>query len=532
MFVMIASRSTPSNPTQLKTIPQTAYSPKGAWPIVDSIRLLAVILLSIHTVPALAQLQSIDGNTDGGTDPPNIVLIMADDLGYGDLSCYGATKFKTPNIDKLATQGMQFNNYYTSGSVCIPTRYSMMTGRYPCRNADIGKKHTLLLNADSETIGTVCQRAGYRTAAIGKWHIGYGDGKDKDVDWGAILKPGPLQVGFNYHWGIAQNHNDLTRTYVDNQRLTQLDPNGGFRIGQYDQKARTLKRATKGVIKERQDDKVNALLTEKATEFIRANKDEPFFVYFTPTIPHTHITPDVQFRGTSDAGLYGDFVQELDYHVGRILALLDELKLSDNTLVIITSDNGGQLNDHWTAGIGLNVADDSGDVVEKSKTAKKEARTLGHRVNRHLRSGKGSQYEGGFNVPLIIRWPGKVAPGTRSDKIICSSDHLMTFAGLLNVPVGQSHAGDSFSYLDLLNGSTVDRPRRDIVLDRGKIKAYRVGDWKLIHYPNKKQTELFNLAKDPSETKNLVASEPERVSTMTAALMAIVNAKGHRFVHQ
>ena len=298
------------------------------------------------------------------SESQNVILIMADDLGIGDVSCYGATMIETPEIDRLASQGIRFDRYYTAGSTCVPTRYSILTGRYPFRRQEIATSKwdgNLLIEPDRMTIANLFKKKGYKTAAIGKWHLGYG--MKGTPDYGGTLKPGPVELGFDYHWGVPRNHNDNIRGYVENHRLFGLDPNAPFRVANGEEER------VQGLLHEREDDKVNALLTERVLDFIRTNKDQPFFVYFTPTIAHTHITPYASFRGTSKAGQYGDFVQELDFYVGEIMALLDELELTGNTLLIFTSDNGGQLKDHRSAGIGLNLADESNDVARKSKSA-------------------------------------------------------------------------------------------------------------------------------------------------------------------
>ncbi|MGC6424166.1 MAG: sulfatase-like hydrolase/transferase, partial [Lentimonas sp.] len=461
---------------------------------------------------------------------PNVVLIMADDLGYGDLSCYGATMVETPNIDQLAKEGLSFERYYTSGSVCIPTRYSMMTGFYPFRSGrhgnQIGSTEALLVPTERTTLATVFKQVGYKTAAIGKWHLGYGT--EEEVDYSKELSPGPLELGFDYHWGLPRNHNDTVRGYVENGRLIGLDPNGTFQSGEFDRQTRSLKSPVQGLLEERQDDKVNSVLTGKVIDFIRENKEQPFFVFFTPTIPHTHVTPDAPFRGTSEAGQYGDFIQELDHYVGQITALLDELSLAENTIVIFTSDNGGQLRDHWTAGIGLNLADESGDVAQKSKKPKIEAGKLGHKINGHLRGAKAGRYEGGFNVPCIIRWPGKIVEGSRTSEIVSSPDYLTTFAELLGVKVPRFDAGDSFSFLRLLSGSQKGYVRSSVVTDKRRWKGYREGDWKLIHDYSENSSELFNLKDDPSETKNLAEAEPQRVGALLQHLNVIIDGLGHR----
>ena len=269
-------------------------------------------------------------------------------------------------------------------------------------------------------------------------------------------------------------------------------------------------------------------MTERTLDFIRTNKDEPFFVYFTPTIAHTHITPYASFRGHSEAGQYGDFVQELDFYVGKVMALLDELNLSENTILIFPSDNGGQLNDHWTAGIGLNLADESGDVAEKSKSAKTDAREMGHKTNLDLREGKGSPYEGGFRVPLIVRWPGKVASKTATDKLVSSADFLATFSDLLGQELSENTGEDSFSFSDALIGNKVSQPRSNVALHSKKARSFVDGNWKLVDFSysitkTNKRYELYNLLEDPAESNDLTEKEPERLKALKKKLDQITN---------
>ncbi len=279
-----------------------------------SLIILSLVLISCSSIN---QPGTVDGR-------PNIILIMADDVGLGDISCYGSKHIKTPNIDKLATQGMRFDRYYTAGAVCSPTRYSVLTGRYPFRTKELraGRRSPwdyLVIEPGRMTLGSLCKQMGYRTAAIGKWHLGYGT--EEQIDWGGTLKPGPIEVGFDYHWGVPGNHNDRYRAFVENHTFYGLDPDKEYRPA-------TSTERVQGLLHERVDDQVDSTLTAKVLEFIRANKDTSFFVYFTPCAAHTHVTPNVRFRGTSLAGQYGDYVQELDYHVGEIMSLLDELEAS------------------------------------------------------------------------------------------------------------------------------------------------------------------------------------------------------------
>ena len=455
-------------------------------------------------------------------EKPNIVFIMADDLGIGDVSCYGATMIETPEIDKLASQGIRFDNFYTAGATCTPTRYSVLTGRYSFRSQEIATdnwKRYLLLDPNDMSLAAVFKQKGYKTAAIGKWHQGYGT--TQKPDWAGILKPGPLELGFDYHWGLPSNHNDQTRGYVENHKLFGLDPNTPYKSANRDKEE-----PVQGLLFEREDDNVNALLTERAMDFIRSNKDEPFFLYFTPTIAHTHITPHSNFRGTSEAGQYGDFVQELDYYVGKIMALLEELDLSENTVLIFTSDNGGQLNDHHSAGKGLKLADESNEVRLKAKSAKTTAREMGHKTNLDFRDGKASPYEGGFRVPLIVRWPGITTAGTTSNRLVCSADFLATFASIINVETPETSGEDSFSFIDVLNNNKVSEPRTNVALFSKRARSYVDGNWKLVDFSYgvenpKDKYELFNLAVDPAEANDLATKEPKQLALMREKLRQI-----------
>ncbi len=427
----------------------------------------------------------------------------------------------TPNIDKLATEGIRFNRYYTTGATCNPTRYSMLTGRYPYRCSAFRKKNEgdqLIIETERLTLASLFKKNGYKTAAIGKWHLGYGT--ESTTDWNKKLIPGPNQLGFDYHWGVPSNHNDNVRGYVENDALFGLDPNGTYKLANRDEER------VQGLLHEREDDMVNAVLTERVLNFIKTNKDNPFFVYFAPTIAHTHITPYSKFRGTSKAGQYGDFVQELDYYVGNVMNLLKESGLDENTIVIFTSDNGGQLKDHHTAGEGLNLVDESMDVGIKSKTAKTDARAMGHKTNLDLRKGKASPYQGGFNVPCILRWKGKIQEGITTDKLVCSADYLATFADFFNKKISEGSGEDSDSWIDILTGEKVKKSRTDAVLRSKKALSFVDGYWKLIDYSYgikpQKVVELYNLKNDPSELNDLSKRKPDKLKDLRSKLAQII----------
>ena len=452
-------------------------------------------------------------------DKPNIIFIMADDIGIGDISCYGAKMIKTPNIDQLAKEGIKFKNYYANGSVCTPTRYSVLTGRYPFRNKKLNTQNWVgdqLIEKNRLTIAKIFKTNGYTTAAIGKWHLGFGH--NGAPDFSRTLMSGPLDLGFDYFFGLARNHNDLVRGYIENDRLIGLDPNESYRL------ANRNGDKVKGLLLERRDDEVNALLTERALTFITRNKNNPFFLYFTPTIAHTHITPHKKFRGTSKAGQYGDFVQELDFYVGKIIKLVNELDISEKTIIIFTSDNGGQLKDHFTAGIGLNVSDDSKDVVKKSKSAKIVAKKMGHKTNLNLRGGKGSPFEGGFRVPMILKWPNKISKRAISDRLVCSADFFKTFASLFDGLANSKYGEDSFSFLDIFTEKKINNIRIDVVLYSKKAVSYINKNWKLIKYNDEKinENELFNLKLDPFEKNNKLKKNPQQNKLMTLQLKRII----------
>lgn len=456
-------------------------------------------------------------------DKPNIIFIMSDDIGIGDISSYGAKMIKTPNIDQLVKEGIKFNNYYANGSVCTPTRYSVLTGRYPFRNKKLNAQNWVgdqLIEINRLTIAEIFKINGYSTAAIGKWHLGFGH--NSEPDYSTTLMSGPLDLGFDYFFGLARNHNDLIRGYIENDRLIGLDPNENYR------KANRNGDKVKGLLQERKDDEVNALLTERALTFISRNKNNPFFLYFTPTIAHTHITPHKKFRGKSKAGQYGDFVQELDFYVGKIIKLVYELDISEKTIIIFTSDNGGQLKDHFTAGIGLNVSDDTKDVVKKSKSAKIVAKKMGHKTNLNLKGGKGSPFEGGFRVPMILKWPNKIPKRASSDRLVCSADFFKTFASLFDELANFEGGEDSFSFLDIFTDKKVNNIRTDVALYSKKAISYINKNWKLIKYNNEKtnKNQLFNLRLDPFEKNNLIKKNPQQYNLMTLQLKKIIK-NGH-----
>ncbi len=340
------------------------------------------------------------------------------------------------------------------------------------------------------------------------------------------MKPGPNDIGFDYHLGLVTNHNDNFKTYVENQRLLWLKP-GVTEIPRAPTKSE--------LTRIRYDDEVCSTLTAKAIEFIKQKRDNPFFLYLAHVATHTHITPNAKFRGTSKIGQLGDYLNELDFQVGEVMAVLDELGLANNTILLFSSDNGGALKDHSSAGRNLDLRDESGDVAKRSITAKTDARSkFGHRTNGDLQGGKGSNYEGGFRVPLIVRWPQKIAPATTSNQIITLADMFATSAGLLDVQLPSSAAGDSFDFSPVLLGKKIDGAvRAGAILQTGSgVLAYREGDWKLrfedvTKWNDDKPTlpkacKLYHLSTDPAEASDVAAQYPEKFKKMRKRLLELL----------
>lgn len=379
------------------------------------------------------------GNRKDKSETPNIVLIYTDDLGYGDLSCYGATKVTTPNIDRLAQEGRSFTDAHSVSAVCTPSRYALLTGQYPFKEdiyAAVFHKVGLIVDTARFTVADLMKKHGYATACIGKWHLGFGD---SIPDWNGELNPGPLELGFDYYFGMPVVSSHPPFVYVENHRVVGLDPNDPFVFDQ-NQKAETREFQEKMWIDRvsgaraahalYNDELVGTTLAEKAVQWIRDQKKNPFFLYLATTNIHHPYTPHPRFQGTSQAGRYGDFIHELDWIVGEVMNTLEEQGLAENTLVIFTSDNGGMLNQGG-----------------------QDAWKLGHRMNGDLFGFKFDAWEGGHRIPFIVRWPGKIEPGSRSDILISNVDMLATFADLLDYDLSEGEGPDSYSVLPALTGN-------------------------------------------------------------------------------
>lgn len=463
-------------------------------------------------------------------DNPNIVIILADDQGFGDVQALNAeSKIPTPNIDRIANEGMIFTDGHSSSSVCTPTRYSILTGRYHWRTrlqkGVLGGFSAPLISSGRTTIASMLKSKGYTTACIGKWHLGWnwplkaggfandkGDfsGKFKggwDVDYTKPIKNGPCDVGFDHFFGISASLDMPPYVFVNDRVPTE---------------PATVEKAfhRKGPAAagfEAVD--VLPRITTETVKFINENakSDEPFFVYFPLNAPHTPIVPSEEWKGKSGINQYADFTMQVDWTVGQVLKALDDNDVADNTLIVFTTDNG---------------------CSPQAKIPELEA--AGHDQNYIYRGHKADIYEGGHRVPFVARWPAKVKAGTRSDQIVGQLDLLATSAEIVGAKIAETEAEDSVSFLPALLG-TATRPSRSSIVSQsiGGYFAVRDGDWKLCLCPGSggwsaprpgsldpeknPAIQLFDLSKDPGESKNVQAEHPDRVASMKAMLREIID---------
>lgn len=461
------------------------------------------------------------------TPKPNIVFILADDFGYGSVNAYGADKnlVRTPHIDDLAEAGMRFTHAHTPASVCTPTRYGLLTGSYPWRSSlkfgVVDPDGALLPDPDKETVADLLNNQGYNTAAIGKWHLGYGN--KKPCDFTGKLTPGPLDLGFDYHFAVPQNHGDYWGVYIENDEI----------YGLRGKKAQPYSRTYYGTpykgfdAPQRVNKDVMEVLTEKSIDWLKdQSPDTPFFLYFAAVAVHRPITPSDYMRGLSDCGPYGDFIQDVDLSVGRIIETLKYLNLYDNTIIIFSSDNGG--------------------VIPENKPEEEESQAIkyGLKINGNLRGRKHTIWEGGTNVPFIVSWPGKVEQRSVSDDLVNLTDIFATVADMtgIGLPGNKDVAPDSFSFLPSLLKKENKNPRKSMITADSKgMHAIRIGDWKFIDnspppgFPEKMLNQykneipqLYNLKDDPSEQINLYDKHPDKVKQLLDELNRIRNASSSR----
>ncbi len=494
---------------------------------------------------AILLLVSAKIRATGAETRPNVVIILADDLGYGSVGCFGADRklVQTPNIDRLAREGRRFTDASTTASVCTPTRYSILTGRYCWRTAlkyeTLNTFAPLLIEPGRFNMASMFKSLGYKTAAIGKWHLGYGQPETNpqkhSVDYSAELTPGPLELGFDYHFSVPQNHGDATGVFVENHFVYGLRsgkiPEGMKLPGPVPDDENFAPTYSSEMQQghgnrpididapRRVDDRVMPELTDQAVHWLEQQKPgNPFFLYFAPVAVHEPVTPSRDTRGSSHAGIFGDWIHELDRTVGRVLDALDKQGFSKDTLVIFTSDNGG--------------------VFEPAAKMRPESLAVqaGLAVNGTWRGGKTHVFEGGFKVPFIARWPGKIPAGTESREMISLADILATTAALVGqeLPPAEKAAEDSFSFLPALLGEKDAAPSRPDMITHSNdgVFAIRKGPWKWIEgkpvpqisagarqgHASEFHPQLYNLVDDPTERTDVGAQHPDVVSELATLL--------------
>jgi len=469
---------------------------------------------------------------------PNIVIINMDDLGYGDVGAYGATEIKTPHMDRLAKEGLRFTDGYASSSTCTPSRYALLTGIYPWRNKDakiLPGTAPLLIDTALVTVPKMLKKAGYATGVVGKWHLGLGKGH---VDWNQKISPGPHEVGFDYSYIMAATQDRVPTVYIEDGQVVGLDPNDPITVnyqrnfegeptGKENPELLKIKWhhghdqsiingiSRIGYMKGGEsakwiDEDMADTFLDKANQYVKAHKDQPFFLYYAFQQPHVPRTPHPRFVGTSGMGARGDVIVEADWILGEFLNTLEEEGLMENTLIIFTSDNGPVVNDGYYDG-----------AVEK----------LGnHLPSGPLRGGKYSLFEAGTRVPFIAYWKGKINPGV-SEALICQIDFLASLADLAGVEV---NAQDSHNLMDVLLGTSKEG-REELVIEATTRTAFRKGDWVMIppyegpainphvniELGNAGDYQLYHLKDDLGQQNNLAPSEKDKLEEMIAAFEEI-----------
>lgn len=480
---------------------------------------------------------------------PRLLVIMADDLGWGDISCQGASTYETPHIDRLAAEGRRFTNGYCSASTCTPTRYSLLTGIYAFRTKGTGiapPAAPAIIQPGTPTLPGVLRAVGYRTAVVGKWHLGLGG--EEGPDWNGEIRPGPLDIGFEHCFLLPTTNDRVPQVYLEDRRVLNLDPadpirvykqrpsedhptglthrealrmdwthghngtihNGIGRIGFY----------TGGEKARFRDEDLADEWVRRSVAWMERHREEPFFLFFASHDPHVPRMPHERFQGATPHGYRTDSIVQFDWCVGELMAALERLGLADETLVVLCSDNGPVMDDGYADG-----------ALEK----------LGeHRAGGPFRGGKYSVYEGGTRTPFIVRWPGVVAPGV-SEEIVSTLDLFASFAALTGAELHAGAAPDSAEVLGALLGEGGAKGRAELVQqDNGASGNYgfRAGKWKLVRHDSKRarnvvvekllentpvpRFQLFDLEADPGESRDLLERKPEVAARLKARLEAIV----------
>ncbi|NDV61485.1 arylsulfatase [Puniceicoccales bacterium CK1056] len=476
---------------------------------------------------------------------PNFIIIYADDLGFGDLGCYGASGIPTPNLDKMAQEGQRFNNAYATAATCTPSRYSLLTGCYPWRNPRakiLQGDAPMIIGKDERTLPGTLKEAGYRSAVIGKWHIGLGDGK---INWNGEIHPTPLDVGFDESYIMAATNDRVPCVYVDGRTVENLDPSDPLEVyyggenpfpevptgkdnpellrmshsdaQHYDTIVNGVGRigfCRGGKAAEWDDETMTDIFLERSKDFITRNRDNPFFLYYALHQPHVPRIPSPRFAGSTEKGPRGDVIAELDWCVGEVLAHLKAEGIDEDTIVVFSSDNGPVIDDGYL--------DQAGELCGDHKPAGP------------LRGGKYSLFDGGTRVPMILRAPGRVAPGENS-ALISHADFLASFATMAGVTIPRSETADSLDMSAQLQG--LEPVGRDNLVTEGfgTKTVVRQGNWvyipphegppmmesKGIETGNLMSPQLYDLGTDIGQRANVAEKHPDIVAALDALLEEI-----------
>lgn len=475
---------------------------------------------------------------------PNVVYLIADDLGIGDLSCYGATRISTPNIDRLAGQGAQFTNAYATSSTSTPSRFGLLTGRYPWRQTNTGiapGNSELIIDTACVTMADMFKAEGYATGVVGKWHLGLGP--SGGTNFNGLIKPNTQDIGFDYEYIIPATVDRVPCVFVENGRVVNLDPEdpinvsyeqkvGDWATGEENPELVRLKPSqghnntivngiprigwmTGGKSALWVDEDIADIITRKAQEFIVKHKEEPFFLYMGTQDVHVPRVPHPRFAGKSGMGDRGDVILQLDWTVGEIMRTLDSLQLADNTLFVFCSDNGPVIDDGYQ--------DRALELLN------------GHTPMKHYRGGKYSAYEAGTRIPFIVRWPVGIRP-CKQQSAFSMIDVYASLASLLNFSITDPNiAPDSHDRLDILLGKQAGEQECIVQQNLNNTLSLIQGAWKYIEpstkpaieywtrmeLGNNPQPQLYNISTDPSETENLAARYPQKAKELADMLEKI-----------
>lgn len=500
------------------------------------------IVYSLAVIAVLSVSTIANGQKKTEVEKPNIVVVYVDDLGYGDLSCTGAIGVETPNVDKLAEGGILFTDAHCSAATCTPSRYSLLTGSYAFRkNAAVLKGDApLLIEPGTPTLPSMLQKNGYKTAVIGKWHLGLGDG---NVNWNGDVKPGPLEIGFDYSYLIPATGDRVPCVLVENHKVLGLDLNDPITVsydgkvgtdptgienpdllkyGADDQHGKTIVNGvsrigymTGGNAARWKDETIPYQMLSKARRFIDENQNTPFFLYFAFHDIHVPHMPDLRFAGKSTMGARGDAIVQMDYITGQLVDYLEAKGVLENTLIIFSSDNGPVLNDGYS------------DKAEELRGD--------HKPGGIYRGGKYSCYEAGTRVPTIAFWPNKIKAGQTSNALVGHVDLYASIASLLNYDLKDGEAPDSFNHLDAYLGN--DSKGRSELLEEAYALSIREGKWKYIEPSKNKgdwimdikniesglntKAQLYNLEEDPKEQNNLANVKPKLAKKLAEKIQKI-----------